>query len=697
MFDITAQLTRREAAKRLGAGVLFTFTASRLGADESKDEPLLTSRLHVAEDGTVTVLTGKVEIGQGIRTTLAQAAAEELKLPPARIRLIMGDTALVPDDGGTWGSMTTPRTVPVIRQACASLRELLRQSAAKIWNIDSAKLNVADGRATSPDGRSYDYAELAKSAVFGVARSTDAALTDPAKWRVCGTPLRSVNGPAIVSGKLTYSSDLIAKDTLFGKVLRGPNHRSKLLGFEDAQARELPGVRVVHEEGVLGVTAPTEVLAEKAARLIQARWSDDELGGPETLFKELRSKARAPEAGNGGRYPPVMHAGSVEAGMASAAHKLKATYRLAYIAHMPLECRTAVAQWQGDRLTVHCGTQAPFLLRSEIAQALNMPEERVRIVVSDTGSGYGGKHSSECELEAARLSRGITQPVRLAWTRAEESTRVYCRPAAIIDVTSGLSSDGKVVAWDFHNINGGPAGLTPPYAFPNHSVAFHASDSPLQQGSYRSLAAAGNAFARESQMNEMAAIAGVDPLEFRLRNISDPRLKAVLLRAAHGFGWGKRKAGNGTGFGLACNLEKGGYIALCAELDVNGHEVKLRRFVAAFDAGAVVNPDMLSNQVEGALVQGIGGALFEELKFDRQRILNGVFSGYRLPRFSDTPEIEVHLIDQRNLPSAGAGESPITAVAPAIAAAIYSAGGKRVREMPMLPALQETTESAKIS
>jgi isoquinoline 1-oxidoreductase len=346
---------------------------------------------------------------------------------------------------------------------------------------------------------------------------------------------------------------------------------------------------------------------------------------------------------------------------------------------------------------VHCGTQAPFLLRSEIAQALNMPEERVRIVVSDTGSGYGGKHSSECELEAARLSRGITQPVRLAWTRAEESTRVYCRPAAIIDVTSGLSSDGKVVAWDFHNINGGPAGLTPPYAFPNHSIAFHASDSPLQQGSYRSLAAAGNAFARESQMNEMAAIAGVDPLEFRLRNISDPRLKAVLLRAAHDFGWGKRKAGNGTGFGLACNLEKGGYIALCAELDVNGHEVKLRRFVAAFDAGAVVNPDMLSNQVEGALVQGIGGALFEELKFDRQRILNGVFSGYRLPRFSDTPEIEVHLIDQRNLPSAGAGESPITAVAPAIAAAIYSAGGKRVREMPMLPALQETTESAKIS
>jgi isoquinoline 1-oxidoreductase len=697
VFDITAQLTRREAAKRLGAGVLFTFTASRLGADESKDEPLLTSRLHVAEDGTVTVLTGKVEIGQGIRTTLAQAAAEELKLPPARIRLIMGDTALVPDDGGTWGSMTTPRTVPVIRQACASLRELLRQSAAKIWNIDSAKLNVADGRATSPDGRSYDYVELAKSAVFEVARSTDAALTDPAKWRVCGTPLRSVNGPAIVSGKLTYSSDLIAKDTLFGKVLRGPNHRSKLLGFEDAQARELPGVRVVHEEGVLGVTAPTEVLAEKAARLIQARWSDDELGGPETLFKDLRSRARAPEAGNGGRYPPVMHAGSVEAGMASAAHKLKATYRLAYIAHMPLECRTAVAQWQGDRLTVHCGTQAPFLLRSEIAQALNMPEERVRIVVSDTGSGYGGKHSSECELEAARLSRGITQPVRLAWTRAEESTRVYCRPAAIIDVTSGLSSDGKVVAWDFHNINGGPAGLTPPYAFPNHSVAFHASDSPLQQGSYRSLAAAGNAFARESQMNEMAAIAGVDPLEFRLRNIRDPRLKAVLLRAAHGFGWGKRKAGNGTGFGLACNLEKGGYIALCAELDVNGHEVKLRRFVAAFDAGAVVNPDMLSNQVEGALVQGIGGALFEELKFDRQRILNGVFSGYRLPRFSDTPEIEVHLIDQRNLPSAGAGESPITAVAPAIAAAIYSAGGKRVREMPMLPALQETTESAKIS
>ena len=337
---------------------------------------------------------------------------------------------------------------------------------------------------------------------------------------------------------------------------------------------------------------------------------------------------------------------------------------------------------------MHCGTQAPFLLRSEIAEFFKVPEANVRVIVSDTGSGYGGKHASECELEAARLARGISQPVRLSWTRNEESTCAHCRPAALIDVESGIDSGGKLVAWDFHNINGGPAGLTPPYEIPNRFAGFHDSDGPLRQGSYRSLAAAGNAFARESQIDEMAHLAGIDPLEFRLRNISNDRLKTVLLRAADRFGWSKRSSAQGVGYGLASNIEKGGHIALCVELEMRAHEVRLRRFVAAFDAGAVVNPDMLSNQVEGSLVQGIGGALFEELKFDRDRITNGVFSRYRLPRFSDVPEIEVVLVDRRDQPSAGAGECPITAVGPAIANAIFSACGKRIREMPMLPALR---------
>ncbi|HLH03601.1 MAG TPA: molybdopterin cofactor-binding domain-containing protein [Bryobacteraceae bacterium] len=662
MLEISRKITRRDAAKRLGAGVLFTFTFESTKAGDAGSE-LLSSRIHVGDDGAITVLTGKVEIGQGIRTTLAQAAAEELRVPFSQVRLIMGDTALVPDDGGTWGSLTTPQTMPVIRQACASLRELRVRCQAKT------------------------YAELAGMPQFSQARAQDSPLTDPKQWKVLGTPVPNVNGPHIVSGKLTYSSDRFPENVLHGKIIRGPNYRSKLLAFDDSKARSLEGVRIVHEENFLGVTAPTRELAEKAAQLIESRWSSGELGDPNLLFDRLRRNAK-PVEGGGGRYPSLIQSGSVEQGLASAHRKLNATYQLAYIAHIPLECRTAVAQWTGNRLTVHCGTQAPFLVRSEIAEFFKIPEENVRVIVSDTGSGYGGKHASECELEAARLARGINQPVRLAWTRNEESTCAHCRPAALIDVRSGIDQHGKVIAWDFHNINGGPAGLTPPYEIPNRFAGFHESDSPLRQGSYRSLAAAGNAFARESQIDEMAHLAGLDPLEFRLRNISNERLKTVLLRAADRFGWSGRKAADGTGYGLACNIEKGGHIALCAELEVRASDVHLRRFVAAFDAGAVANPDMLSNQVEGALVQGIGGALFEELRFDRDRITNGVLSRYRVPRFSDVPEIEVILVDRRDQPSAGAGECPITAVAPAIANAIFSATGKRIREMPMLPALR---------
>ncbi len=682
-------LTRREAAKRLGSGVLLLFTLRSLPADEEKagpqKHPLLTSRLHVGDNGTITVLTGKVECGQGIRTTLTQVAAEELRIAPSRVQLIMGDTALVPDDGGTWGSLTTPQTMPVIRQACASLRELLCRSAAQEWGLISTHLEVADGQASNPDGRFYTYQDLAKSPVFAAAVSAEGAITNPFEWRVCGTPLHPVNGSAIVTGAHHYSSDLFADGMLHGHIVRGPNHRSKLLFFDASKAENLPGVRLIHNGDLLGVTAPTRAEAEAAAQFIQATWSEDPLGDPHTMFSDLKAKAKPPELKEFNRYPALLQQGSVSAGMAGSVHQLKSAYRIFPIAHVPLEARTAIAQWQGDQLTVQCGTQAPFSVRGEIADAFKIKPEQVRIIVSDTGSGYGAKHNSECELEAARLARGTEQPVRLAWSRTEEFTQSYSRPAAVMEIQSGLSADGKIAAWEFHNYNGGAASLTPPYQIPNQYVAYHASESALRQGSYRSLAAVGNTFARESHVDEMAALLQVDPLEFRLRNIENPRLKTVLLRAAERFQWSKDKSGNGIGYGLACNLEKSGHLALFIEAEINGQQVHLRRAVAAFDAGAILNPDVLSNQVEGAIVQGIGGALFEQLRFDQNRILNDRLSAYRVPRFTDVPEIEVILIDRRDIAPAGAGESPITVAAPAIGSAIWAATGKRIRQLPMLP------------
>ena len=331
-----------------------------------------------------------------------------------------------------------------------------------------------------------------------------------------------------------------------------------------------------------------------------------------------------------------------------------------------------------DRLT---GTQRPFGVRADLAEALDVPEEKVRVIVPATGSGFGGKHSAEAAIEAARLARAAGKPVKIRWTRAEEFAWAYFRPASVIDIRSGLNAKGRVVAWDFTNINSGPFGIRPPYEIRNQRLSYQPADSPLRQGSYRALAATANTFARESHMDELAAAAGIDPISFRLIHLSDERGAAVLNAAATGIRWGSNK-----GLGIALSAEKGGYIATAAQVEVNRQGVaRVTRIVTAFDCGAIVDPDNLRNQVEGATVMGLGGALFERIRFENGRITNGSMSDYRVPRFSDVPPIEVILIDRRDEPPSGAGETPIICVAPAIANAIFAATGNRLRSLPLQP------------
>jgi nicotinate dehydrogenase subunit B len=311
----------------------------------------------------------------------------------------------------------------------------------------------------------------------------------------------------------------------------------------------------------------------------------------------------------------------------------------------------------------------------------------VRVIVPDTGSGYGGKHSGEAAIEAARLAKAAGKAVKLVWTREEEFTWAYFRPAGVIDVTSGVNKDGVITAWDFHNYNSGNAGLRPVYAIQNQRNEFHRSDSPLRQGSYRALASTANHFAREVHIDELAHSLKMDPLEFRLKNLKDDRLRAVLEAAAKTFGWGKSKPATNHGFGIAGGFEKGGYVANCAEVAVDraSGKVKLVRVVTAFECGAVVNPDGLKNQVEGSVIQGVGGALFEAIDFENGKILNPRFSRYRVPRFSDMPKLETVLLDRKDLRPEGAGECPIVALAPAVGAAIFDATGVRLRSLPMVP------------
>jgi isoquinoline 1-oxidoreductase len=652
----------------------------------------LAARLQIAEDGTVTVYTGKVEVGQNSRTSLSQAVAEELRVPVASVRLVMADTALTPNDGGTSGSQTTPSTFPQLRRAAVVARELLLDLAAEQAKVERATLTVADGKVLHPpSGRSFAFGELTHGKKLTKTVPTDVKLTPPAEWKVIGTSVPKVEGRAIVTGKHRYSSDITRPGLLHGKVLRPATFNATLESVDLAGAKALPGVVAVRDGEFVGVAAPNVALAEQALDVIRAEWKSSSPPSDKDLFESL--KKGGGEAGGFGGFGGgfggrgTQNAGSIAQGLAAADHKVQATYTIAYIAHAPLEPRAAVAEWQDGNLTVWTGTQQPARVRSDLARAFSVAEEKVRVIVPDTGSGYGGKHSGEAAVEAARLARAADRPVKLVWTREEEFTWAYFRPAGVIEVTAGVQKDGTITAWEAHNYNSGPSALQPPYEIANRQTAFHGSRSPLRQGSYRALASTANCFARESHVDDLAHAVSMDPLEFRLKNLKDARLRAVLEAAARQFGWGHGKAAAGHGFGLAGGTEKGSYVATCAEVaaDRASGRVRVVRLVTAFECGAVVNPEHLKNQVEGAAVMGLGGALWEAIRFQDGKVLNPRFSRYRVPRFTDVPILETVLVDRKDLPSAGAGETPIIAVAPAVGNAIFQATGLRLRAMPMVP------------
>jgi len=483
--------------------------------------------------------------------------------------------------------------------------------------------------------------------------------------------------------------------------VRAPAFNSTVISVDEKKATAIPGVKVVVEGDFIGIVAKDQLTAKQAAEAIIVRWQTPPQPSNSELFAVLRKPRSGRGDGEGGERGGSRPLGSIADGLAVADKKLTQTYTVDYIAHAPLEPRAAVAEWAGDKLTVWTGTQRPFGVRNELAEAFHIGEDRIRVIVPDTGSAYGGKHSGEYAIEAARLARAAGKPVKLVWSRQEEFSWAYFRPAGIIDIKSGVKADGKITAWEFHNYNSGSSGFQVKYDIPNTDIQFHSSDSPLRQGSYRGLAATANHFARESHIDELAESLKMDPLDFRIKNIKDPRLRDVLQAAATKFGWGKTKPAKGHGYGLACGFEKNGYIATCAEIAIEETsekkkaEVRIVRVVEAFDCGAVVNPLQLKNQIEGSIVQAIGGAMFESIKFENGKILNPRFATYRVPRFTDLPTIEVVLVDRKDVPSAGAGETPIVGLAPAVANAIFNATGLRLRSLPLaenglaLPATQE--------
>jgi len=687
------ELKRREFFRVLGGGVaVFLVLRDGLALQESGrsrrrgfEERLpkeIGAWLHIGEDGVVTVYTGKAEVGQNIRTSLAQAVAEELRVDIAALRLTMADTDLTPFDMGTFGSRTTPTMAPQLRRVAAAARDILVQLAAEAWKVDRHRLVAAEGKITDRQtGRVVEYAQLAKGRALAKAVAEDDPPTPAGQWTVAGKPISKVDGVEFVTGKHRYTPDLKLPGMLYGKVLRPASFGAALVSLDKREAEAIPGVTVVRDGDFVGVAAPSDPAVARALAALRAEWKSAPQPSSRELFQYLKENSSPGEEDD-------RHAtGSLEAGLAAADERLEQTYTVAYIAHAPLEPRAALAHWENGKLTVWTGSQRPFGVRGELAEAFRIAEDHVRVIVPDTGAAYGGKHTGEAAVEAARLARAAGRPVKLVWTRQEEFTWAYFRPAGVIEVRAGVRHDGTVTAWEFHNYNSGGSAIHTPYEVPNQRIEFHPARAPLRQGSYRALAATANHFARESHMDDLARLVKMDALEFRLKNLKDARLRAVFEAAARQFGWGRSKTVPGRGFGIAGGVEKNGYVATGAEVavDRSSGDVKVVRVVTAFDCGAVVNPDGLKNQIEGANVMGLGGALFEAIEFENGRVSNPRFSQYRVPRFSDLPVIETVLVDRKDLPSAGAGETPIVGLAPAVGNAIFDATGVRLRSLPIVP------------
>lgn len=691
------ELDRRDFLKVLGGGLLICMTGIPAWSQESgrafashelpKD---LSAWLHIAADGQVKVFTGKVEVGQNIRTSLAQQVAEELRVPFDSITMVMGDTDVVPWDMGTFGSRTTPTMAPVLRTMASTARESLMEMAAKQWGVSATELTADDGKVTDKKGsHALSYGELTRGENLVKMVTGDPVLTPATEWKIAGTPVRKTGGRDFVTGKHKYPSDIVRPEMLFGAILRPEGFNATLESIDTSAAEKLAGVKIVRDGDFVGTVASDAYTAQKAVAAIRAKWNVPSQPSNQDLFEYLRNN---PQSGRD--EGPEHKTGSVAQAMATADLTLDERYTVQFIAHAPLEPRAAVAEWDGDKLTVWTGTQRPFGVRDELMEAFHLSTAQVRVIQPDMGSGYGGKHTGEAALEAARLAKATGKPVKVEWTRREEMTWAYFRPAGLIEIKAGARRDGTLVAWEHHNYNSGPAAIGTPYDVANQLIQFHSTHSPLRQGSYRGLAATANHFARETHMDAMAHAAKMDPLAFRLKNLTDARLRAVIEKSADSFGWGRMKSTPERGFGIAGGTDKGGYVATCAEVEIDPatKSVRIRRVVQAWESGAIVNPDGLRNQVMGAMIQAIGGALFERILFANGRILNPHFAEYRLPRFKDTPQVEVILINRKDLPSAGAGETGIVGLAPAVGNAIFAATGVRLNNMPMAP--REVTPGA---
>jgi isoquinoline 1-oxidoreductase len=697
-ISVPFTLNRREFLKLLSGGIIVSFSLENIYGWEEAPQQRRSRRepndpnayLIIGEDGTVTCLSGKIEMGQGVITSLPQMLAEELEVPLKSVNIVLGDTALCPWDMGTFGSRSTKFYGPLLRAAAAEAREILIELAAEQLGLPKDKLYVKEGFVIKKDNpeNKVSYASLAKGKRIEHHLEKDASLKPVTDFTVCGKPRYRTDSHEKVTGEAKFTGDIQLEGMLYARILRPPAHRAQLKSVDTSAAEKIEDVLVIREGDLIAVLHPTPDGAEEALSKIKAQFDvPEENLDHKNIYEYL---LKIPSEGD-----VIEQEGDLEEGKKLSTKIIESTYFNCYVAHAPLETHTALAKVDGDKAVVWASTQTPFRAKDEVAQVLGLPAENVRVIAPFVGGGFGGKTRNGQVVEAARLSKLTGKPVQVAWTRSEEFFFDNYRPASIIKIKSELDDQNRIVYWHFENFYAGERSSQMYYDVPHYQTVMHGGWGgrgsrihPFGVGAWRGPGSNTNIYARESHIDVMASNARMDPLEFRLKNLgSDKRMQKVLNAAAERFGWTSAKSPSGRGYGIACLDYLGTYVALCAHVDVDkkSGKIQAKRIVVAQDTGTIINPQGITIQIEGCVAMGLGYCLTEEIHFKGGKILDTNFDTYEFSRFSWMPKIEVVLVDNPDLAPQGCGEPAITGMGAVMANAVYDAIGIRFFELPMTP------------
>ena len=686
-------MKRRDFLKIVGGGIVIFFSVGDFSILESqgRGQPLpedFNAFLRIAEDGSVTGYTGKVELGQGVITSLAQMLADELDVNLDSVHMILGDTDLCPWDMGTFGSMTTRFFGPPFRAAAAEAREVLLHLASERLQAPVDRLQVKDGVVydTSQTQNKVSYGELATGQK--IAKHLDGtAVKTASDFNIIGMPVLRRDSLEKVTGKALYAGDIREPGMLYARILRPPAHGAQRISVDTSGVNKIGGAQVIEDGDMIAVLHEDPEMAAEAIKQVQAQFEKAQSTvDDKTIFDFLLSVA--PEGDT------TAEGGNLSEGESESDLVVEKTYLDGYVAHAPIEPHTTTAKMENGRVIIWASTQTPFPLKSQVARTLGLPEDKVRVIPPFVGGGFGGKTSNQEAIEAARLAQLTGKPVQVAWTRAEEFFYDTFRPAAVVKIKAGVKDSKNISLWDYGVYFAGERGSQHYYDIPHHRTTVYNSSwrgapgtHPFATGAWRAPSNNTNTFARESHIDILAAGAGVDPLEFRLNNLKDKRMIGVLKAAADRFGWTKAKAPSGRGYGISTGIDAGTYVAHMAEVEVDkktGH-VQVKRIVCAQDMGLSINPEGSKIQMEGCITMGLGYALTEEVHFKGGEILDKNFDTYEIPRFSWLPDIETYILDKKNETAQGGGEPAIIGMGAVIANAIFDAVGARVLQLPMTP------------